>query len=87
MEPNQLHLFVNLLIGDDLQRDVPNQLLVPKVKRKRTTNEGGGLGAKWIVKENRRLVESWINVSTNSITKADHKKLDFWNKVALVYNR
>jgi len=58
-----------------------------KGKKKKTTNEGGGLGAKWTVEEDRRLVESWINISTNPITGADHKKSKFWNKVAIAFNR
>jgi len=56
-------------------------------KKNKTTNEGGGLATKWTVEEDRRLVESWINVSTNPITGTDHKKSGFWNKVALPYNR
>jgi len=52
-----------------------------------TTNEGGGLGAKWTVEEDRRLVELWINVCTNPIIGAHHKKSGFWNKVAILFNR
>jgi len=58
-----------------------------KGKKKKTMNEGGGLGAKWTVEEDHRLVELWINVSTNPITGGNHKKSGFWNKVAILYNR
>jgi len=59
----------------------------PKGKQKKRTTEGSGLGAKWTIEEDRRLVESWINVSTNPITGVDHKKSGFWNKVAIAFNR
>jgi len=76
------------IIQHNLPLLLPHQTLLPKkVKKQKTMNEGGGLGAKWSVKEDRQLVESWINVSTNPITGADHKKSRFWNKVEILYNR
>jgi len=59
---------------------------LPQDKKNRTTNENGALRAKWTVEEDRQLVESWINVSTNPIIGADHKKSSFWSKMTLAYN-
>jgi len=58
----------------------------PQTTKNKTTYEDDRLRAKWTVEEN-RLGESWINASTNPITGTNHKKLEFWSKVALVYNR
>ena len=33
------------------------------------------------------MVESWINVNTNLITRVDHKKSGFRNNVAIAFNR
>jgi len=68
-------------------RPPPIASSTPRPQGKKKTNEGGGLGAKWTVEDDRLLVESWINVSTNPVIGADHKKSGFWNKVTLTYNR
>ena len=40
-------------------------------------NESVGVTSKWTLEENRRLVTSWINVSTNSLIGVDKKKTGF----------
>jgi len=50
-------------------------------------NEGVGATSKWTLEEDRGLVTSWINVSTNPLIGADQKKTGFWTKIASAYNQ
>jgi len=51
------------------------------------SNEGGDNASKWTLEEDRRLVKSWINVSTNPLIGADQKKFGFWTKVTQAFNQ
>ena len=33
------------------------------------------------------MIKSWIDLSTNPMTRADQKKSKFWGKVGVAYNR
>ena len=64
----------------------PPQSTPPQPNNTPKSNEGGDNATKWTLEEDRRLVKSWINVSTNPITGADQKKSGFWTKVADAFN-
>ena len=46
----------------------------PQPENQPKNNEGGDTASKWTLEEDRRLVKSWINISTNPITGSDQKK-------------
>jgi len=59
----------------------------PQPNNNPSNNDSGGNAPKWSLGEDRWLVKSCINVSTNPLTVADQKKSSFWTKVAYVYNQ
>ena len=59
----------------------------PPPRNNPTNKEGGVVPPKWTLEEDRRLVKSWIIVSTNPITKVDQKLASFWTKVAYTFNQ
>ena len=59
----------------------------PSPSNNPNNKEGGVQPPKWTLEEDRHLVKSWINVSTNPITGADQKLAGFWTKVASIFNQ
>jgi len=59
----------------------------PQPNNNPSNNDDGGNAPKWSLVEDRRLVKSWINVSTNPLTGADQKKSGFWTKVTYIFNQ
>ena len=70
-----------------LQHHTPLLTPPPQPNKNPSNNEGGDNVSKWSLEEDRRLVKSWINISTNPLTGADSKKFGFWTKVACVFNQ
>lgn len=48
---------------------------------------GSGGGKKWIIEEDCFLVHSWINTSATSIMGTNQRKLSFWGKVVIAFNK
>ena len=59
----------------------------PQPNNNPTNNKSGSNAPNSLLEKDHRLVNSWINLSINSIIGANQKKSDFWTKVAYVFNQ
>ena len=69
------------------QNAMPLSTPSPQPDNNPKNNESGNNASKWTFEEDHRLVKSWINVSTNPLTRVDQKKYGFWTKVAHAFNQ